>query len=141
MTNMRSGLRSLALAGLVLTVSVAPSLAADKTIKVVPRGDLNILDPIWSTVAVTRNYGFMVYDMLYALDAKFQAQPQMLEKSELSADGLTYTMTLRPGLKWHDGAPVTAAGKVRRKIAAAFGPAPLVCRSKGPGGAAAQAGG
>lgn len=109
MTTLRNGIRSLVLAGVVLAASVAPALAADKTIKMVPRGDLNILDPIWSTVAVTRNYGFMVYDMLYALDAKFQPQPQMLEKSELSADGLTYTMTLRPGLKWHDGAPVTAA--------------------------------
>src|SRR3546814_16336589 len=27
---------------------------------------------------------------------------------EVSADGKTYTMTLRPGLKWHDGKPVKA---------------------------------
>jgi peptide/nickel transport system substrate-binding protein len=113
MTTIRKGIRSLAVAGALLAASAlstfSTGFAADKTIKMVPRGDLNILDPIWSTVAVTRNYGFMVYDMLYALDAKFQPQPQMLEKSEVSADGLTYTMTLRAGLKWHDGAPVTAA--------------------------------
>ena len=32
----------------------------------------------------------------------------MVDKYEVSADKLTYTMTLRDGLLWHDGKPVTA---------------------------------
>jgi peptide/nickel transport system substrate-binding protein len=49
----------------------------------------------------------MVYDTLLAMDANFKVQPQMAEY-KVSDDKLTYTFTLRDGLKWHDGAPVTA---------------------------------
>jgi peptide/nickel transport system substrate-binding protein len=94
------------LAGLLLA---SHAEAADKTIRMVPRGDLNILDPVWSTVAITRDYGYMVYDTLFSPDANFKPQPEMVDKFDVSADGLTYSFTLRPGLKWHDGAPVTAA--------------------------------
>src|SRR5262247_759691 len=50
----------------------------------------------------------MVYDTLFAMDAKGEIKPQMLDKYEVSKDGLTYTMTLRDGLVWHDGKPVTS---------------------------------
>ncbi len=45
---------------------------------------------------------------LYALDAKSEVKPQMVETTDISADKLTYTIKLRDGLLWHDGAPVTA---------------------------------
>ena len=51
----------------------------------------------------------MVYDVLFATDAKFQIQPQMVDKWEVSPDKLTYTFTLRDGLKFHDGQPVKSA--------------------------------
>jgi peptide/nickel transport system substrate-binding protein len=51
----------------------------------------------------------MVYDTLFAMDDKFQVKPQMVDKYEVSKDGLTYTFTLRDGLKFHDGAPVRPA--------------------------------
>ncbi len=71
-----------------------------------PEGDLRSLDPIWTTSGVTRTYAYMVYDQLFALDDKFKAQPQMVDKWSVSADKLKYTFTLRDGLRWHDGAPV-----------------------------------
>jgi peptide/nickel transport system substrate-binding protein len=49
----------------------------------------------------------MVYDTLLATDSNFKIQPQMADW-KVSDDKLTYTFTLREGLKWHDGAPVTA---------------------------------
>ena len=50
----------------------------------------------------------MIYDTLFATDANGQIKPQMIDKYDLSADKLTWTMTLRDGLLWHDGTPVTA---------------------------------
>ena len=51
----------------------------------------------------------MVYDTLFAVDKNLKPQPQMVDTWKLSDDKLTYTFTLRDGLKWHDGAPVTPA--------------------------------
>src|SRR5262249_49101942 len=48
------------------------------------------------------------FDFLFAMDKDLQAQPQMVGQTQISQDGLTYTFTLRDGLKWHDGTPVTA---------------------------------
>ena len=78
-------------------------------LKFVPKADLRILDPITTTAYITRNHGYMIYDTLFATDAKFQVQPQMVDKYELSSDKLTYTFTLRDGLKFHDGQPVRSA--------------------------------
>ncbi len=73
------------------------------------RPPLRRQDPrsIWTTAYITRNHGYMVYDTLFAMDAKNEIKPQMLEKYEASADNLSYTLTLRDGMLWHDGAPVT----------------------------------
>ena len=85
------------------------SAQAQKVLKFIPQADLRILDPITTTAYITRNHGYMIYDTLFATDAKFQVQPQMVDKYELSADKLTYTFTLRDGLKFHDGQPVRSA--------------------------------
>jgi peptide/nickel transport system substrate-binding protein len=79
-----------------------------KTLRVVMHSDLKILDPIWTTAYIVRNHGYMIYDTLFALDVDGNIKPQMAEKHEVSADQLTHTITLRDGLAWHDGAPVTA---------------------------------
>ncbi len=87
--------------------TIAPA-EAQKTLKVVQHSDLKILDPIWSTAYIVRNHGYLIYDTLFALDAKLQPQPQMAESLAMSDDGLTATIKLRDGLNWHDGKPVTA---------------------------------
>ena len=83
--------------------------AQQKVLKFIPQADLRILDPISTTAYITRNHGYMVYDTLFATDANFKIQPQMVDKWEISKDGLTYTFTLRDGLKFHDGEPVKSA--------------------------------
>ena len=108
----RAAVRSIALtAALALGVLLAAptALAQQKVLKFIPQADLRILDPITTTAYITRNHGYMVYDTLFATDAKFQVQPQMVDKYELSSDKLTYTFTLRDGLKFHDGAAVRSA--------------------------------
>jgi peptide/nickel transport system substrate-binding protein len=91
----------------VLALGTAPAYA-ETTLRVVMHSDLKIVDPIWTTAYIVRNHGYMVYDTLFAMDAKGDIRPQMVDKYEVSQDKLTYTMTLRDGLLWHDGKPVTA---------------------------------
>jgi peptide/nickel transport system substrate-binding protein len=104
-----------AIAGLVMgglaVAAMLPGLATaqQKVLKFIPQADLRILDPIATTAYITRNHGYMVYDTLFAMDAKFQVKPQMVDKWDVSKDGLTYTFTLRDGLKFHDGQPVRSA--------------------------------
>jgi peptide/nickel transport system substrate-binding protein len=86
---------------------VAPA-HAQKTLRAVMHSDLKILDPIWSTAYIVRNHGYMIYDTLFATDVAGDVKPQMVGNYEVSADRLIYTLTLREGLVWHDGQPVTA---------------------------------
>src|SRR6476660_1155511 len=82
--------------------------AAAKTLRVSLHSDLKIVDPIWTTALITVNHGYMIYDTLFALDEKLAVKPQMVDRYDTAADKLTWTFTLRDGLEWHDGAPVTA---------------------------------
>jgi peptide/nickel transport system substrate-binding protein len=101
-------MRKFVLASAVALAAVLPSVAPAQTLKVVMHSDVKVLDPIWSGAYITRNYGYMVYDVLFAMDEKFQVKPQMVDSYTTSADGLTWTFRLRDGLEWHDGQPVTA---------------------------------
>src|SRR5881227_2547771 len=85
------------------------SQPAPKTLRFIPQADLRSIDPIWTTAYVTRNFGYLVFDTLFALDKDFKPQPQMVDSWTVSDDKLTYKFTLRDGLKWHDGQPVRAA--------------------------------
>ena len=95
----------------------APALAqAQKPLRFVPQANLTVLDPIWTTAVITYNHAYMVYDTLYGWDGT-QVRPQMAEGHELSQDELTWTFTLRDGLKFHDNEPVLAkdaAQSIRR---------------------------
>ena len=90
-------------------VAVAERLRLPQTtLRAVMHSDLKILDPIWTTAYIVRNHGYMIYDTLLAQDEKGEIKPQMVEKYEAAADGKGYTFTLRDGLLWHDGQPVTS---------------------------------
>lgn len=92
-----------------MALLASTSLAqAQTTMKVVMHSDVKIVDPIWTTAYIVRNHGYMIYDTLFAMDEKGEIKPQMVESFTESPDKLTYTFTLRDGLLWHDGKPVTA---------------------------------
>jgi peptide/nickel transport system substrate-binding protein len=78
------------------------------TLKFITQNDLKVLDPFWTTAYVSRNHGYMIYDVLFALDDNLNVRPQMVDTWDVSQDRLRYTFTLRDGLQWHDGQPVTS---------------------------------
>ncbi|MCW5625884.1 MAG: hypothetical protein KIT73_14320, partial [Burkholderiales bacterium] len=82
--------------------------SAASTLRIIPQSNITILDPIWTTAYVTRNFGYMVYDTLFGTDADGHVKPQMVDKWSVSKDHKTWSFTLRPGLEFHDGKPVTS---------------------------------
>jgi len=86
-------------------------VSAQKAAKIVtfaPHADLASLDPVWTTADITRNYSLQVFDTLYALDSSYMVQPQMVAGDKTESDGKTWELTLRDGLKFHDGQKVLA---------------------------------
>jgi peptide/nickel transport system substrate-binding protein len=105
---------SLSRSGIALAVALAATLATptiasaqQKVLRAVLHADVRTLDPIWTTQTIAGIHAMLVYDTLFGNDENLNAQPQMVGKYEISEDKLTYTFTLRDGLKFHDGSPVT----------------------------------
>jgi peptide/nickel transport system substrate-binding protein len=110
-----------AAAAATLTAGVVPRLArgADraKTLVFVGVADLSILDPVVTGARPTRNAAYLVFDTLYGINTEWKAQPQMVEGHTVEEDGLTWTLKLRGGLRFHDNEPVLArdvAASIRR---------------------------
>ena len=96
-----------------LAIAAAMALAgparAEKNINAVLESEVVYLDPDFSTATISRTFGYLTYDTLFSMDSKGAIHPQMVQDTTIAPDKLTYSFTLRDGLKWHDGSPVTAA--------------------------------
>lgn len=98
-------------AGAAALSIAAPRLSSAqnaRVLKFVPQADLALLDPVQSTGLVIRHHALMVFDTLYGVDEQLRPHPQMAEGHVVENDGLLWRITLRSGLKFHDGEPVRA---------------------------------
>jgi peptide/nickel transport system substrate-binding protein len=90
---------------------LAPHLGqaeSTKTLRYVGVADLSVLDPVVTGARPTRNAAYLIFDTLYGLDTEWRAQPQMVAAHSIENDGLVWNLTLRDGLRFHDGEPVLA---------------------------------
>ena len=71
--------------------------------------DLNSLDPNLAEGSGTQEILFNIYEGLYKPDSNGNLLPAVASGYTMSEDGLVYTFTLRDGIKFHDGNPVTVA--------------------------------
>jgi peptide/nickel transport system substrate-binding protein len=97
------------IAGTIAMATAGRSKAATMPFTVVLESEVVILDPHMTTAAITRTFGYHIFDTLFSMDSKGRIHPQMVGEHTTSADGLSWSFTLRDGLKWHDGTDVTAA--------------------------------
>ncbi|MBL8839251.1 MAG: ABC transporter substrate-binding protein, partial [Alphaproteobacteria bacterium] len=104
----RSFLAGLAAPALLGGRAWAQGASRNQTLRVVPETLTTVLDPHFTTSFTTRDFAYLVFDTLFAVNDRWEPQPQMVERFERSADGSTWTFTLREGLAFHDGSPVTA---------------------------------
>src|SRR4030095_7967197 len=104
--------RLIALPLLLLLVLVAPNADAQKKGGVLRIGNLGeppSLDPHWGTQTITEVLTNHVFEGLYSLDEKYQPIPMLAEAMPtVSRDGLTYTIKLRKGIKFHTGKEMTS---------------------------------
>ena len=112
MINILRGFSGVAIAAALAALMLAPEAFAQtsgKTIKFIPQADLRSLDPIWTTAYVTRNFGYMVYDTLFA-SMSISSRSRKWWITGRSATTSSPTLSrLRDKLKFHDGQPVRAA--------------------------------
>ena len=72
-------------------------------------GEPPSLDPHWGTQTITEVLTNHIFEGLYSLDASYRPVPMLAEALPvISRDGLTYTIKLRQGVKFHNGKEMTA---------------------------------
>mgnify|MGYP001010566672 CR=1 FL=1 len=73
-------------------------------------GSLQRLNPLFDQYnSADRDINRLIFSGLVRFDARGLPQPDLAETWGLSEDGLLYNFKLREGIKWHDGADLTAA--------------------------------
>jgi peptide/nickel transport system substrate-binding protein len=104
---MRASLAAAAMLGLM--AFTAPAQAAGGTITLAVGADVFTTDPHKISGGGEYLFHTQVFESLYGHDLQGKLEPLLATGHTLSPDGLTYTFTLRPNVKWHDGTPFTAA--------------------------------
>lgn len=66
------------------------------------------LDPALNSAVDGGNMLITLFETLLIIDRDNKVQPGQAEKYEVSPDGLTWTFTMRDGLKWSDGTDLNA---------------------------------
>ena len=74
-------------------------------IAVSPEGKFN---PLISNTQYDGYVNSLIYDSLLKLNSKIELEPAMAEKYDISSDGKKIIFTLKSGIKFHDGNPVTS---------------------------------
>lgn len=92
------------------------------------------INPIYASLnAPDEDLAELVFSGLVRLAPDGHVEPDLAESlPSVSADGRTYTFRLRPGLKWHDGQPVTSydvAFTIRQITAPGFRGDPLLAEA------------
>jgi peptide/nickel transport system substrate-binding protein len=92
---------------LALLLNASTAYAQPTQIVISQPAEATTMDPGRSTQVLTVNYFINLYDTLTRWDTALQLQPG-LATSWKTVNDTTWEFTLRPGVRFHDGAPLTA---------------------------------
>jgi peptide/nickel transport system substrate-binding protein len=95
-------------AAVVLLAGLVAPAPAGTVLRIAADGDISDVDLHMTTHYLNRVVLLNVYDMLFALGEDMGPRPSLAEKYTVSPDGLTYTVTLRKGVKFHNGKTLEA---------------------------------
>lgn len=90
-------------------VSAAPAPEQEKTAFVLPCYPEAPFHPITGTSRTNLTLAPLVYEGLYELDEKFQPREVLCASAQADESRRTWTFTLRPGVTFSDGSPLTGA--------------------------------
>jgi oligopeptide transport system substrate-binding protein len=93
---------------LLICIGAAGTALAENAVWRSNRGEPATLDPHKAANGWEISIAMEMFMGLTAAAADSRTIPGMAERWDMSADGLTYTFTLREGLTWSDGAPLVA---------------------------------
>ena len=85
-----------------------PNAKTGGTLKVGLQADPAELDPHKTSLTAAWHVIEHMYDGLVSVSPALTPVPALAESWEISADGITYTFTLRSGVKFHNGRELTA---------------------------------
>ena len=85
------------------------------TLRLASFADIRTLDPAAVSDQLADQVVQLIFSGLVDFDANGKVFPDLAEKIDVSADGLTYTFTLRRGVLFHDGSELTA-DDVKRSV-------------------------
>lgn len=71
-------------------------------------GKLDTLNPLYATSSAEVAASRLLFSSLYDYDNTGTLRPDIAKSLSMSKDRKTYTLVLRDGVKWHDGAALTA---------------------------------
>ncbi|MBL8690496.1 MAG: ABC transporter substrate-binding protein [Rhodospirillaceae bacterium] len=103
----RNGALAIALT-LLATTSLAHAQKRGGDLVILQQTTPTSLDAITTIEQGSRNVNLHMFEMLIARDEGSNPIPDLASKFEESADGLTYTFTLRQGVKFHNGKEMTS---------------------------------
>ena len=96
------------ISGLALALGLAGAAHAQSTLRIGLAEDPDVLDPTLARTYVGRIVFASICDKLFDIDDKLNVVPQLALSHQVSTDGKTVTIKLRPGVKFHDGEPFNA---------------------------------
>jgi len=93
---------------LVLAPLAAQAAPPDDTIVLGISSDASSFDPDQIASRDNANIAKHIFATLFTVNFEGEIKPYLVDKTEVSEDGLAYTFTIKPGLTCEDGEPLTA---------------------------------